>query len=85
MENIFEELDSPGEWFLNRKTHLLYFYPPAGVDLKTATVEATRLRTLIDRLPLADRNRLLSIAGVLDQIVRLAGEQDERPDVRSGK
>ena len=44
-----------------------------------------RLRTLIDRLPLADRNRLLSIAGVLDQIVRLAGEQDERPDVRSGK
>ena len=48
VENIFEELDSPGEWFLNRKTHMLYFYPPAGVDLKTATVEATRLRSLIE-------------------------------------
>jgi len=48
VENIFEELDSPGEWFLNIKTHTLYFYPPAGLDLKTATVEATRLRSLVE-------------------------------------
>ncbi|HEU6447397.1 MAG TPA: PDZ domain-containing protein [Verrucomicrobiae bacterium] len=48
VENIFEELDAPGEWFLNAKTHTLYFYPPAGVDLKTAVVEATRLRTLVE-------------------------------------
>ena len=48
VENIFEELDSPGEWFLNRKTHTLYFYPPAGLDLKTAMVEATRLRCLVE-------------------------------------
>ncbi len=34
VENIFEELDAPGEWFLNSKTHTLYFYPPAGLDLK---------------------------------------------------
>ena len=48
MENIFEELDAPGEWFLNPKTHTLYFYPPAGLDLKKAVVEATRLRTLVE-------------------------------------
>ena len=36
VENIFEELDAPGEWFLNSKTHTLYFYPPAGLDLKNA-------------------------------------------------
>jgi DNA-binding MarR family transcriptional regulator len=36
-----------------------------------------RLRSLIDRLSPADRARLLSIAGVLDQIVRLADEEDE--------
>jgi hypothetical protein len=48
VENIFEELDSPGEWFLNNKTHTLYFYPPAGLDLKSATVEATRLRSLVE-------------------------------------
>ena len=44
-----------------------------------------RLRILIDRLSPADRARLLGIAGVLDQIVQLAGEQGEKPDERSGK
>jgi hypothetical protein len=48
VENIFEELDAPGEWFLNSKTHTLYFYPPAGLDLNNAVVEATRLRTLVE-------------------------------------
>ena len=48
VENIFEELDTPGEWFLNSKTHTLYFYPPAGLDLKQAVVEATRLWTLVE-------------------------------------
>jgi DNA-binding MarR family transcriptional regulator len=43
-----------------------------------------RLSGLIGRLSPADRARLLSIAGVLDQIVRLASEQDEKPDERSG-
>lgn len=43
-----------------------------------------RLSGLIGRLSPADRTRLLGIAGVLDQIVRLAGEQDENPDERSG-
>lgn len=48
VEDIFEELDAPGEWFLNQQTHTLYLYPPAGLDLKKAVVEATRLRTLIE-------------------------------------
>jgi len=48
VENIFEELDAPGEWFLNEKTSMLYYYPPAGLDLKNATVEAVRLRHLIE-------------------------------------
>ncbi|TCO55972.1 DNA-binding MarR family transcriptional regulator [Actinocrispum wychmicini] len=40
------------------------------------------LRDLIDRLPPADRTRLLGIADVLRQIVRLA---NEKPHGRSGK
>ena len=48
VENVFEELDAPGEWFLNHKTHTLYFYPPAGLDLSTATVDATRLPSLVE-------------------------------------
>jgi hypothetical protein len=48
VENIFEELDAPGEWFLNRKSHTLYLYPPEGVDLAKATIEGVRLRNLIE-------------------------------------
>jgi len=48
VENIFEELDAPGEWFLDHKTSTLYFYPPADVDLAKATIEAVRLKHLIE-------------------------------------
>jgi len=48
VENIFEELDAPGEWFLDGKTDTLYFYPPAEVDLDGAIVEAVRLRHLVE-------------------------------------
>lgn len=48
VENIFEELDAPGEWFLDAKTHTLYFHPPSGLDLDRAQVEATRLRSLLE-------------------------------------
>jgi len=29
--NILEELDEPGEWYLDRKTGILYFWPPAPI------------------------------------------------------
>jgi hypothetical protein len=48
VENIFEELDAPGEWFLDSKSSILYFYPPAGVDPAKATIEAARLKHLIE-------------------------------------
>ena len=48
VENVFEELDAPGEWFLDRKTHVLYFHPPADLDLGSARVEATQLRSLVE-------------------------------------
>lgn len=28
--NVFEELDAPGEWYLDRDDGMLYFYPPEG-------------------------------------------------------
>ncbi len=48
VENIFEELDAPGEWFHDVKTDTLYYMPPADVDLKTATIEVDRLGTLVE-------------------------------------
>ena len=48
VENIFEELDVPGEWFLNTKTSTLYFYPPIDVKLDSAIIEIVRLRHLVE-------------------------------------
>lgn len=48
VENIFEELDAPAEWFHDHKTSTLYFLPEAGTDLATAKVEVVRLRHLVE-------------------------------------
>ncbi|EOR92650.1 : hypothetical protein [Arcticibacter svalbardensis MN12-7] len=47
IENVFEELDAPGEWFYNKKEKTLYYYPLAKVDLAKATVEIVRLKHLL--------------------------------------
>ncbi|MDR1880829.1 MAG: right-handed parallel beta-helix repeat-containing protein [Tannerellaceae bacterium] len=39
--NLFCEIDQPGEWYLNRTTGKLYWYPPQGVDLSTADIALT--------------------------------------------
>jgi len=36
--NVLEELDSPGEWYLDRKNGLLYFWPPGPLNAASVTV-----------------------------------------------
>lgn len=48
VENIFEELDAPGEWFHDVKQATLYYMPSPNVDLATAIVEVVRLNHLIE-------------------------------------
>lgn len=43
--NVLEELDQPGEWFLERRTGRLYFWPPAPGAEKTQEV----LLSLLDQ------------------------------------
>jgi len=47
LENIFEELDSPHEWFLDTEEDRLYFKPPAGTDISAAEVEAAVLKSIV--------------------------------------
>lgn len=61
VENVFEELDATGEWFHDRTSNTLYYQPPAGTDLKTATVEGVRLP------------RLLSFEGAQGKAVKFIG------------
>jgi len=39
-EHVFEALDQPGEWYLNRKTGRLYYIPMPGEDMAKAEVVA---------------------------------------------
>jgi hypothetical protein len=48
IENVFEELDVPGEWYYNKNSKTLYFYPQPGLDLAKAKIEIVRLRNLIE-------------------------------------
>lgn len=55
--NMLEEIDSPGEWYLDRDAGMLYLYPPS--DLSKAAVE----------LPMADAP-FLKMANVSHVIIR---------------
>jgi parallel beta helix pectate lyase-like protein/cellulose/xylan binding protein with CBM9 domain len=49
VRNVFEELDAPGEWYLDRKAGTLYFYPPApGEQGKVYVSVLNNLVTLKD-------------------------------------
>ncbi|TWU64711.1 PDZ domain-containing protein [Crateriforma conspicua] len=48
IENVFEELDDPGEWYHDADQQRLYFIPSGDTDLSSATVEVVRLRHLIE-------------------------------------
>ncbi|MBT4821020.1 MAG: signaling protein [Lentisphaerae bacterium] len=48
VENIFEELDAPGEWFHDGEAGTLYYKPEPGMDLATATVEVVRLKHVVE-------------------------------------
>jgi parallel beta-helix repeat protein len=44
--NALEELDAPGEWYLDKQTWTLYFWPPA--PLESGTVTAPKFRTILE-------------------------------------
>jgi hypothetical protein len=41
-ENVLPELDSPGEWYLDRDAGILYFWPPAPLDTGKSVVSVVR-------------------------------------------
>jgi len=45
VRNVFEELDAPGEWYLDREKGILYFWPPA--PLTESKVVASKLETIV--------------------------------------
>ncbi len=47
VQGLREELDAPGEWYLDKESWTLYFRPPATADPATMTVCAPVVRTIL--------------------------------------
>ena len=84
VENIFEELDTANEWFFDKAHHLLYYFPPAGVDPNKATFESPQLAGLFEfRGSEASPVKNITISGfLLTQTVRTF-MQNKEPLLRS--
>lgn len=47
IENAYELLDQPGEFYLDRSTRMLYYIPRPGQDMRSADVEVPFLQPLV--------------------------------------
>ena len=55
VENAYELLGTPGQWYFDRAAHQLYYTPRVGENLATADVEAPVLETLVEGLGTPER------------------------------
>jgi hypothetical protein len=47
VENVFEELDAPGEWFFDGDWRTLFYHPAGGEDMGSAAVVACGAKELV--------------------------------------
>jgi hypothetical protein len=55
VENAFELLGTPGQWYFDRPARRIYYTPRPGEDMATADVEAAAARALVIGLGTMDR------------------------------
>ena len=55
VENVFEALDTPGQWYLDRPQGRLYYLPRPGEDMATAEIIAPRLLRVVQVVGRAGR------------------------------
>ncbi|HAH22221.1 MAG TPA: peptide-binding protein [Prolixibacteraceae bacterium] len=48
VENIFEELDAPGEWYYDTGQAILYYYPLPSEDITKSIFEVAKLKQLVE-------------------------------------
>ncbi len=84
VEKILEELDAPGEWFLDSPRHKLLFFPPVGLDLSAATIETVRLRRLFELRGTPQKPvRFLALKGLVLRHTARTFMDNREPLVRS--
>jgi hypothetical protein len=82
--NILEELDQPGEWFLDHKTGILYFWPPTPITVKGGSPQSNPkpeiLLSLLDQ-PLI---RMTSASNITVQGFLLEATRADAVSMRGG-
>ena len=58
LENSYDLMDAPGEWYLDEKNQTLYYKPREGESMATAHVVAPRLNTLFSVLGKDTKNKV---------------------------
>ncbi|ANW95359.1 peptide-binding protein [Wenyingzhuangia fucanilytica] len=84
VENVFEELDSPGEWYLNTSENKLYYWPSKEVNISNAIVEASVLKDLIQvEGTLENPVKNVSISGITFKNTQRTFMEEFEPLLRS--
>lgn len=79
--NVLEELDQPGEWFLERKYGVLYFWPPSITNPPAGTYSGTEtLLSLLDQ-PLL---KLTSVSNVTFRGLTLEATRANAVEIKGG-
>jgi hypothetical protein len=79
--NVLEELDQPGEWFLERKSGVLYFWPPG----ETPSAAHPRAPETILSLLAQPLLKLTGASHVIIQGLALEGTRANGVEIRGGK
>jgi len=76
--NAYEFLDEPGEFYFNKETQMLYYYPRDGEDLATAEVYAPKVSQLIN---IQGNSTTERVSNLLFQGITFAYTESELPKV----
>jgi hypothetical protein len=84
VENVLEELDSPGEWYFDEDTRQLYYWPQEGIDMKTAKFEGVVLKSFIEiKGDLGNPVSDISIEGIKFEYAQRTFMEEYEPLLRS--
>ncbi|WP_206667080.1 PDZ domain-containing protein [Seonamhaeicola maritimus] len=84
VENVFKELDAPGEWFLDKTSSKLYYWPTENVSVENATFEVAVLKDLIQVTgTIEEPAKNITISGITLENTARTFMEDFEPLLRS--
>lgn len=82
VENVFEALNAPGQWYLNRSEGKLYYYPHIGEDVKRERFVAPVLDQLVKAVGDAKSNKSVEYVNFAN--LRFAHTEWKLPQDKAG-